>query len=103
MESRLEPLPDDPRKLKALLLDQHQKLAAQDDALARSGHEIEILKALRGELDMEIAAEQEVAGPSVEDARIKSDAEHQLWPFEGEYWRDELGFYRQPIASQCGR
>lgn len=45
MESRLEPLPDDPRKLKALLLDQQQKLAEQDDALARSGHEIEILKA----------------------------------------------------------
>ena len=45
MESRLESLPDDPRRLKALLLDQQQKLAEQDDALARSGHEIEILKA----------------------------------------------------------
>jgi hypothetical protein len=25
------------------------------------------------------------------------------WPFEGEYWRDELGTYRVPITSWCGR
>ena len=65
--------------------------------------EIEILKALRGELDIEIAAQQEVSGPSTKEARISSDAEHQLWPFEGEYWRDELGYYRQPISNRCGR
>jgi hypothetical protein len=27
----------------------------------------------------------------------------QMWPFDGEYWRDELGFYRQQVTSQCGR
>ena len=26
---------------------------------------------------------------------VKPDEEHVLWPFDGEYWRDELGFYRQ--------
>jgi hypothetical protein len=26
-----------------------------------------------------------------------------LWPFNGEYWRDELGFYRQVVESACGR
>jgi TolA-binding protein len=65
--------------------------------------EIEILKALRGELDIEISAEQEVSGPTIKAAKISSDAEHQLWPFEGEYWRDELGYYRQPISNRCGR
>ncbi len=65
--------------------------------------EIEILKALRGELDLEIQTEQEVTGPVVQQAEIKSDAEHVIWPFEGEYWRDELGYYRQPVASRCGR
>ena len=29
--------------------------------------------------------------------------EQQMWPFDGEYWRDELGFYRQQVTSQCGR
>ena len=65
--------------------------------------EIEILKAIRGELDMEIKAEQAMAGPTVEEQEVKSDAEHLLWPFEGEFWRDELGFYRQPISNHCGR
>jgi len=65
--------------------------------------EIEILKALRGELDVEIQTESETQGPVVQDAKIESDAEHVIWPFEGEYWRDELGYYRQPVASRCGR
>lgn len=65
--------------------------------------EIEVLKALRGELDLEMKTEQEMTGPMVQKAEIKSDAEHVLWPFQGEYWRDELGYYRQPVSSQCGR
>jgi len=65
--------------------------------------EIEILKALRGELDIEISAEQEVTGLTIKASKVSSDAEHQLWPFEGEFWRDELGYYRQPISNRCGR
>jgi hypothetical protein len=34
---------------------------------------------------------------------VKPDEEHVIWPFDGEYWRDELGFYRQTITSKCGR
>ncbi len=33
---------------------------------------------------------------------VKADEEHYLWPFDGEYWRDELGFYRQRVVSICG-
>jgi tetratricopeptide (TPR) repeat protein len=42
-----------------------------------------------------------------EDAKVfgvvNPDEEHVLWPFDGEYWRDELGFYRQVVVSKCGR
>ena len=24
-----------------------------------------------------------------------------MWKFNGEYWKDELGFYRFKIASKC--
>jgi hypothetical protein len=65
--------------------------------------EIEILKALRGELDMEIKQEGAVTGPLIQEEKIKSDAEHVLWPFTGEFWRDELGYYQQPIVNRCGR
>ena len=34
---------------------------------------------------------------------VRPDEEHVIWPFNGEYWRDELGFYRQTITSKCGR
>jgi hypothetical protein len=23
------------------------------------------------------------------------------WPFDGEYWRDELGYYRQVVVNRC--
>jgi hypothetical protein len=32
---------------------------------------------------------------------VRPDEEHVLWPFTGEYWRDELGFYRQVVTSNC--
>ena len=51
MERPLESLPDDPEKLKALLVERQQalsekeqELAQRNDALARTTHEIEILK-----------------------------------------------------------
>jgi len=25
----------------------------------------------------------------------------ESWPFHGEYWRDELGYYRQVVTSKC--
>jgi tetratricopeptide (TPR) repeat protein len=34
---------------------------------------------------------------------INVDDEHQFWPFTGEYWRDELGYYRYKLSNKCGR
>jgi tetratricopeptide (TPR) repeat protein len=31
------------------------------------------------------------------------DHEHEVWPFDGEFWRDELGSYRQAVTSRCGQ
>jgi hypothetical protein len=48
----------------------------------------------------------ESAKVTVEESKaniVKPDDEHVIWPFNGEYWRDELGFYRQTITSKCGR
>ncbi|CAN5310414.1 hypothetical protein BH09MYX1_BH09MYX1_63270 [soil metagenome] len=36
-------------------------------------------------------------------AAITVDQEHVKWRFDGEFWRDELGFYRQSVTSRCGR
>jgi len=29
------------------------------------------------------------------------DDEHFQWKFNGEYWKDELGYYRFKIRSRC--
>jgi hypothetical protein len=36
-------------------------------------------------------------------AIITDDEEHEVWPFDGEYWLDELGSYRAVIPPQCPR
>jgi hypothetical protein len=81
------------------LLEELQELLNQSTAIL-----IEILNARRGQLTQEIFDEQESATAPTRQARApEGDNEHVIWPFEDEYWRDELGTYRQPIASQCGR
>jgi tetratricopeptide (TPR) repeat protein len=80
------------------LLEELQELLNQSTAIL-----IEILNARRGELTQEMLDEQASAVPTRTARAVEGDAEHVIWPFKGEYWRDELGFYRQPIASQCGR
>ena len=63
---------------------------------------IDITAAQRNQLDQAIAGSQMTAAESKANI-VKPDEEHVLWPFNGEYWRDELGFYRQTITSKCGR
>ena len=29
------------------------------------------------------------------------DDEHEKWPFTGEYWKDELGYYRFKVQNKC--
>ena len=63
---------------------------------------IDITAAQRNQLDIALQGGQ----VSQEESKVnivKPDEEHVIWPFNGEYWRDELGFYRQTITSKCGR
>src|SRR6187551_752172 len=66
--------------------------------------EFEILQGEKGELEHEVIEERDRGqGPAtnkpIED--IRADDEHQIWPFVGEYWRDELGYYRVKIRNKC--
>jgi tetratricopeptide (TPR) repeat protein len=63
---------------------------------------IDITSAKRNQLDAAIAGSQVTVSESERNI-VKPDEEHVIWPFDGEYWRDELGFYRQTITSKCGR
>ncbi len=63
---------------------------------------IDITAAQRNQLDQAIQGGQVTAEESKANI-VRPDEEHVIWPFQGEYWRDELGFYRQTITSKCGR
>lgn len=79
------------------LIEELQQLLNDADTI-----ELEISTFVRGELNQELQQQQVEAARSG-GGRVEVDDEHQIWPFDGEYWRDELGFYRQQVTSQCGR
>ena len=68
--------------------------------------EFEILNGQKGSLEQEVIQEQEISPGAVKGRRaeeIRADDEHLMWPFIGEYWRDELGYYRVKIVNKCQR
>ena len=64
--------------------------------------ELEIATFRRGQIDQELQKQMSLAKQS-KGGDVKVDEEHQLWPFNGEWWRDELGFYRQQVTNLCTR
>jgi hypothetical protein len=64
--------------------------------------QIDITAAQRNIIDQALQNAQVTAEESKANI-VKPDEEHVIWPFNGEYWRDELGFYRQTITSKCTR
>ena len=79
------------------LIEELQDLLNQVDTI-----ELEIATFTRGQLSQE-AQEQMTAAARSGGGEVEVDEEHQIWPFNGEYWRDELGQYRQQVTNQCGR
>jgi tetratricopeptide (TPR) repeat protein len=62
---------------------------------------IQVLEAKAGNITAKAAGEQ-VSGSHKEEPIIVDD-EHFMWKFNGEYWKDELGFYRFKIRSKCAK
>lgn len=63
---------------------------------------IDIVNAERNKLDEKVIKGQVGKDETDVYGVVSPDEEHVLWPFDGEYWRDELGFYRQVVVSKCG-
>jgi tetratricopeptide (TPR) repeat protein len=79
------------------LIRELQDLSNQVDTV-----ELEIATFRRGQIDQELQQQMSLAKQS-KGGEVKVDEEHQLWPFDGEWWRDELGFYRQQVTNLCTR
>ncbi len=87
-----------------LARDRYQRNLDELNEHLRNGAKIliDITAAQRNQLDVAIQGSQVTQAESKANI-VKPDEEHVIWPFDGEYWRDELGFYRQTITSKCGR
>jgi tetratricopeptide (TPR) repeat protein len=59
----------------------------------------ETLKAQRNALSSDVRREQAAAAAATFELVV--DDEHVEWPFNGEYWKDELGSYIYDISSKC--
>jgi tetratricopeptide (TPR) repeat protein len=60
---------------------------------------IEVLNAKAGQISAQARGER--IASSHREERIEVDDEHFMWMFNGEYWKDELGYYRFRIRSKC--
>lgn len=66
--------------------------------------EYEIINGQKNKLEASLLKEQKAAAAKATGTGvITPDDEHLFWPFDGQYWRDELGYYRVKIRSACGR
>jgi hypothetical protein len=78
------------------LISELQDFMNQIDAV-----DLEVATFERGQLSQ--AMQEQMPSDKGAGGRVEVDEEHQVWPFDGEYWRDELGFYRQQVTNQCTR
>lgn len=79
------------------LVEEMQDLSNQVDTV-----EIEVLNYERGALAQQLQEQMTAASEST-GGEVFVSSEHNVWPFNGEYWRDELGYYRQQVTYRCGR
>ena len=77
------------------------RLVAELQTLGRDGIKIkiEVLNAKAGQISAQYTGES-ISGRQKEEP-IDIDDEHFMWKFNGEYWKDELGYYRFRIRSRC--
>lgn len=89
----------------ALAIQRYQRYVDEMGEHLRNGEKIliDITAAQRNLLDQAIKEGQVSKTEAQLFGIVNPDEEHFMWPFDGEYWRDELGFYRQEVMSACGR
>ena len=82
-------------------------LIAEDDESLRELLEqalrIRIEVSRREREGLEAAISRKGGGPAVRDYRYSAAVsdEHLYWPYDGEFWRDELGTYAYTLTKGC--
>lgn len=82
-----------------------QRRIDEIDEHVRNGDKVQFFREgeSRNLLDIKLKSGQVSRADSNDWGRVFRDEEHVIWPFDGEYWRDEIGSYRVSVFSTCGR
>jgi len=93
------------RQAGELALSRYRRNVDELNEHLRNGEKIliDVTAAQRNIIDQKLTANNVSKAEAKIFGVVKPDEEHILWPYDGEYWRDELGFYRQVVESACGR
>ena len=83
--------------------DRIDRLQRELGSLARDGKKIEfeILESKANKLSTDAANGAGRISSDHKEEPIVIDDEHFQWKFNGEYWKDELGYYRFKVRSRC--
>lgn len=81
------------RRLKRLLDEMRTLLVRANNILYEVG------QVRLGKVSATMAGVQEKIKVTLQ--KVNVDDEHVIWPFTGEYWKDELGYYRFVVRNQC--
>jgi hypothetical protein len=79
------------------------RLIGELQSLGRDGIKIKIEILNAAAEGVEAKARKESVSADHKEEAIVVDDEHFMWKFNGEYWKDELGYYRFKIRSKCPR
>jgi hypothetical protein len=107
LEARLEGLRDARRALERQAGEAiARKLRAEAAAMKRLVAQalrvrVETAKAEEGRLEATLSRRDQRPKTMEKPAALWTDDEKLVWPFEGEYWRDELGTYELTLARSC--
>lgn len=82
-----------------------ERVIAELDDLINQQNRIlfEVARAEQGEVEAEIRAGMLIDDDVVDGPELDVTSEDMYWVFDGEYWKDELGYYYFDIRSECRR
>jgi len=104
LETRQELLSE---KILEILRDRQEELDKLDDSVKRMRFEIEDQVASKLEQEIEKSYEGEISSKAAKSADSQATAnllvgdKYLTWPFEGEFWADEINSYRSYLTNQC--
>jgi len=62
-----------------------------------------VARAEKGDIEADLRAAMVVDKNVTDKPTVDVSDEEMYWTFDGEYWRDELGYYIFTVNSECKR